>query len=77
MASTNVLHLGEEQYYHIEDALVEKGYFRHEYVVPPRMAETDVTCCFCHKELSLYLSGNSHQITCKTNGCIDITVRGL
>ena len=56
MGTTNTFHLNEDQYYQIEDALVEKGYFKHEYVVPSRMVETDVICCFCHEKLSLYLS---------------------
>ena len=77
MVSTSTLHLSEDQYYQIEDALVERGYFKHEYVVPSRMVETDVACCFCNERLDLYLSGNSHQIMCKFNGCIEIIVRGL
>ena len=61
----------------IEEAMIERDYFAHEYVRPPRTVATDVKCPVCGGDLSLYLSGNSYQIKCGTNSCVDISVRGL
>jgi len=66
-----------EEFDAIEEALIERGYFTHEYVSPPRTIETDVKCPICNGHLLLYLSGNSYQIKCNTNSCLDISVRGL
>jgi len=78
MAMTkNKAAISMEEFDAVEEAMIEKGYFAHEYVRPPRTVETDVKCPVCNRDLSLYLSGNSHQIKCNTDLCVDISVRGL
>jgi hypothetical protein len=69
------LKLTLEERYAIEESL--SGYFTHEYVMPERTEETDVDCPFCNTKLILSRLGNSYSINCKTDSCVDITVRGL
>jgi hypothetical protein len=77
VATKNKAMISVEEFDAIEDAMIERGYFAHEYVRPSRTVETGVICPICNRDLMLYLSGNSHQIKCNTNSCMDINVRGL
>ena len=61
----------------IEKAMYERGYLTNDYIVPAKTIETDVPCPVCKESLILYVSGDSHQIKCKTNSCVTITFRGL
>ena len=69
--------LSTKQVDDIEKAMLEKGYFLPGYVTPARTVDTDVACPICGEDLSLYMSGNSHQIKCKTSPCVVINFRGL
>ena len=61
----------------IENEMYEKGYITYEYVVPAKTIETDVACPVCGEVLTLYVSGNSYRINCKTDSCVIISFRGL
>jgi hypothetical protein len=61
----------------IEHAIFENGYYSFEYVWPEKTIETQLRCPVCGTYLSLYQCGDSHEITCKTIGCIRITARGI
>ena len=74
---TNVSMLKEQDYLAVDNLLLEKGYFKHEYVTPPRSVVTTANCPICKRLLNLYLSGNSHQITCESDDCFVSTFRGL
>lgn len=61
----------------IEKAMYDKGYLTDGYVFPAKTIETDVPCPVCGNYLALYVSGNSHRISCKDSTCVNITFRGL
>jgi|GEM_PF-1955621 len=61
----------------IENAMYEKGYLSYGYVVPAKTIETNVACPKCGEGITLFVSGNSYQITCKTDSCVTMSFRGL
>jgi C4-type Zn-finger protein len=61
----------------IEQAMYDKGYLTNNYIAPAKTIETDIRCPVCGEPLTLYVSGNSHRIKCKTDSCVMITFRGL
>jgi len=69
--------LSAKQIDDIEKAMQDRGYFLPGYVMPARTVDTDVACPVCGDGLSLYMSGNSHQIKCRTGSCVVINFRGL
>ena len=61
----------------IENEMYDKGYLTYEYVVPPRTLITDVQCPVCGENLTIFTSGNSYRISCKTDSCLIMSFRGL
>ena len=61
----------------IENEMYDKGYLSYEYVVPPRTIKTDVLCPVCGEALTIFVSGNSYRINCKTDSCLILSFRGL
>jgi hypothetical protein len=66
-----------EEHDAIENEMYEKGYLTYGYVVPAKIIDTDVSCPVCGENLTLYVSGNSYRITCKSNSCVVLSFRGL
>lgn len=66
-----------EEHDTIENEMYEKGYLTYEYIATPKTIVTDVACPVCGEELTLYVSGNSYRIECKTDSCVIISFRGL
>jgi len=61
----------------IENEMYEKGYLTYGYIDPPRTIITDVLCPVCGESLTIFTSGNSYRINCKTESCLIISFRGL
>ena len=66
-----------EEEYAIENEMAEKGYLKHEYVMPAKTLETDVICPVCGGKFSIYLAGDSYSIYCETDLCVVMSFRGL
>ena len=64
--------LTEKEYWDIDNAIGLKGYYVHEYVRPPKTVGTDICCPRCNAKLLYNQAGISYQITCPTEGCVDI-----
>ena len=71
------VNLSIEEHDAIENEMYDKGYLKYEYVFPAKTMETDVKCPVCGNNLTLYVSGNSYRINCKTDSCVIISFRGL
>ena len=72
--------VSEDEYYAIENEITKRGYMPpviHEYIKPAKNIETDINCPVCDGYLILYLAGLSYQIKCKSESCLNISVRGL
>ena len=69
--------LTQEEYWAIDNAVGQKGYYVHDYIRPPKTVETDLCCPKCNEYLLYNQAGISYQITCPTEGCVDIIVRGI
>jgi len=75
--NTKSVDISLEQEYAIENEMAEKGYLKHEYVIPAKTIETDVLCPVCGGKFSIYLAGDSYSIYCETDSCVEISLRGL